>query len=172
MRVIAEYLEEKRAGRENVFAPGIRVRLVETLEVPKAFSDDETVKVVLDTIIEEEKNQPEKGGIEMASALEWYINERVSAGIDAGLSGLEGKLALAEHQWKLAEEKAEQAEEKANQAEEKAALARQLTGEALSALVVLALRLMTDEKLIAQEACERLAIQGRLRDHIMPYLVS
>ncbi len=98
--------------------------------------------------------------------------ERVSAGIDAGLSGVEGKLALAEHQWKLAEEKAEQAEEKANQAEEKAALARQLTGEALSALVVLALRLMTDEKLSAQEACERLAIQGRLRDHIMPYLVS
>lgn len=84
--------------------------------------------------------------------------ERVSAGIDAGLSGVEGKLALAEHQWKLAEEKA--------------ALARQLTGEALSALVVLALRLMTDEKLSAQEACERLAIQGRLRDHIMPYLVS
>lgn len=48
----------------------------------------------------------------------------------------------------------------------------QLTGEALSALVVLALRLMTDEKVSAQEACERLAIQGRLRDHIMPYLVS
>ena len=94
----------------------------------------------------------------MASALERDINERVSAGIDAGLSGIEGKLALAEHKWKLAEEKA--------------ALARKLAGEALSALVVLALRLMTDEKLSAQEACERLAIQGRLRDNVMPYLVS
>ncbi|HAM31238.1 MAG TPA: hypothetical protein DCP49_07390 [Erysipelotrichaceae bacterium] len=44
----------------DVFAPGIRVLLVETLEVLKAFSDDETVKVVLDTIIEEEKKSAGK----------------------------------------------------------------------------------------------------------------
>lgn len=174
MRLIAQYLEQKRLGTEDIlFSPGTKIILAETLDVLRAFNDDRVVQNVLDTIIANEKKKPTKGGIDMASAFEMYINERLETGIRIGVkNGIEPWKAGMEEQLRKAEESISQAQEKSRLAQEASRQAQLMAGEAISTLVILAQRSMVIEGLSAQEACDRLLLKGKLRDQVMQYLVS
>ena len=151
-RAIARYLQAQRLGTEADFFvgdPDMKIMYWETLEVLKAFSADRIVESVLDSLIQSEKTEPTKGGVVMAGAFEQYMN-----------TVLEEKMEKEKKAWLL--EKQRWDKEKRNRDEE--------IGEAVSTFVILAQRLMLEEGLSAQEACDRLLLKGKLREKIMKFL--